>query len=85
MKSKNNKKYYKNCQNQSSSERFLKSKNPTVGAVISCYFKKNSFQKLLWKFECDSTIKSKVTVILIYYFSLARSDLLLLLDVFHLP
>lgn len=83
MKSKNNKKYYKNYQNQNSSERFLKSKNPTV--VISCYFKENGFQKLLWKFECNSTIKSKVTVILIYYFSLAISDLLLLLDVFHWP
>jgi pyrimidine deaminase RibD-like protein len=47
MKSKNNKKYYKNYQNQSYSERFLKSKNPTVGAIISCYFKENGFQKLL--------------------------------------
>jgi hypothetical protein len=47
MKYKNNKKYYKNCQNQSSSERFLKSKDSTVGVAIPCYFKRNSFQKLL--------------------------------------
>jgi hypothetical protein len=47
MKSKNNKKYYKNCQNQSSSKKNLKSKNPIIGVVISCYFKENNFQKLL--------------------------------------